>query len=61
MPMASCATPVVEGMVVQTRTERVERMRYEALKLLLVNHPLDCPVWMRGRMPASKPHLRIWD
>jgi formate dehydrogenase alpha subunit len=48
MPMASCATPVVEGMVVQTRTERVERMRFEALKLLLVNHPLDCPVCDAG-------------
>ncbi|NWF93627.1 MAG: molybdopterin-dependent oxidoreductase [Syntrophaceae bacterium] len=48
MPMASCATPVVDGMVVQTRTERVERMRLEALKLLLVNHPLDCPVCDAG-------------
>jgi formate dehydrogenase alpha subunit len=48
MPMASCATPVVEGMVVQTRTERVEQMRLEALKLLLVNHPLDCPVCDAG-------------
>ncbi|MGD0915219.1 MAG: molybdopterin-dependent oxidoreductase [Thermodesulfobacteriota bacterium] len=48
MPMASCATPVVDGMVVQTRTERVEKMRLEALKLLLVNHPLDCPVCDAG-------------
>ena len=48
MPMASCATPVVEGMVVQTRTERVETMRREALRLLLVNHPLDCPVCDAG-------------
>jgi formate dehydrogenase alpha subunit len=48
MPMASCATPVVEGMVVHTRTERVEEMRHEALKLLLVNHPLDCPVCDAG-------------
>ena len=48
MPMASCATPVVEGMVVHTRTERVEKMRGEALKLLLVNHPLDCPVCDAG-------------
>jgi formate dehydrogenase alpha subunit len=48
MPMASCATPVVEGMVVQTHTERVEKMRLEALKLLLVNHPLDCPVCDAG-------------
>ena len=48
MPMASCATPVVDGMVIQTRTERVEKMRHEALKLLLVNHPLDCPVCDAG-------------
>jgi formate dehydrogenase alpha subunit len=48
MPMASCATPVLEGMVVHTRTERVEKMRHEALKLLLVNHPLDCPVCDAG-------------
>ncbi len=48
MPMASCATPIFEGMVVHTRTERVERMRKEALRLLLVNHPLDCPVCDAG-------------
>ena len=48
MPMASCATPVVDGMVIRTRTERVEKMRLEALKLLLVNHPLDCPVCDAG-------------
>jgi formate dehydrogenase alpha subunit len=48
MPMASCATPAVDGMVVRTRTERVEKMRLEALKLLLVNHPLDCPVCDAG-------------
>jgi len=48
MPMASCATPVVDGMAIHTRTERVEKMRHEALKLLLVNHPLDCPVCDAG-------------
>ena len=48
MPMASCATPVVDGMVVHTRTDRVEKMRREALKFLLVNHPLDCPVCDAG-------------
>jgi len=48
MPMASCATPVVDGMVVHTRTDRVEQMRREALKFLLVNHPLDCPVCDAG-------------
>ena len=48
IPMASCATPVVDGMVIHTRTDRVEGMRLEALKLLLVNHPLDCPVCDAG-------------
>lgn len=48
MPMASCATPVVDGMVVHTRTDRVKKMRLEALKFLLVNHPLDCPVCDAG-------------
>ena len=48
MPMASCATPVVDGMVVDTRSDRVGKMRLEALKLLLVNHPLDCPVCDAG-------------
>jgi formate dehydrogenase alpha subunit len=48
LPMASCATPVVEGMVVHTRAERAEKMRLEALRLLLVNHPLDCPVCDAG-------------
>src|SRR4030042_3284646 len=48
MPMASCATPVIDGMVVHTRTERVEKMRHEALRILLVNPPLDCPVCDAG-------------
>ncbi len=48
MPVASCATPIVEGMVIRTRTERVEQMRQEALRLLLVNHPLDCPICDAG-------------
>jgi len=48
MPVASCATPAVEGMVIHTGTERVKKMRLEALKLLLVNHPLDCPVCDAG-------------
>ena len=54
MPMASCATPVVEGMVVHTRTDRVEQMRLEGLKFLLVNHPLDCPVAMPEENASSR-------
>ena len=41
-PLAACATPATEGMVVHTHTERLEEMRRDALKLLLIQHPLDC-------------------
>ena len=44
MPVAACTTPVVEGISVTTQSDRLFRMRQDALKLILVNHPLDCPV-----------------
>ena len=44
----ACATLVAQGMVVRTDTERVRRFREGNLELLLVNHPLDCPVCDRG-------------
>jgi NADH-quinone oxidoreductase subunit G len=40
----ACNTPVEEGMVVRTDTERVRSAREGVLELLLVNHPLDCPI-----------------
>jgi NADH-quinone oxidoreductase subunit G len=40
----ACNTPVVEGMVVRTDSERVRKAREGVMELLLVNHPLDCPV-----------------
>ncbi len=48
IPMAACATPILEGMVVHTHTDRVDKMRLEALKFLLVNHPVECPVCDAG-------------
>ncbi|RTZ90142.1 MAG: hypothetical protein DSY91_06750, partial [Deltaproteobacteria bacterium] len=48
MPMASCTTPVMEGIKVHTNTGRVQKMRREAMELILVNHPLDCPVCDKG-------------
>ena len=42
--MPSCATPIRDGMVVRTNTERVrEAVRY-AMEFLLLHHPIDCPV-----------------
>jgi len=40
----SCNTPVADGMVVDTRCEEVAEARRGVLELLLLNHPLDCPI-----------------
>jgi NADH-quinone oxidoreductase subunit G len=44
----SCSTTCAEGMVVSTRTEEVVAARAGVFELLLVNHPLDCPVCDKG-------------
>ncbi len=40
----ACNTQVTDGMVIRTRTDRVQRAREGVMELLLVNHPLDCPI-----------------
>jgi NADH-quinone oxidoreductase subunit G len=47
-PQAACTLPAMEGMVVLTDTEALHRDRKGVLELLLINHPLDCPVCDRG-------------
>ncbi|QKX02127.1 NADH-quinone oxidoreductase subunit NuoG [Wolbachia endosymbiont of Dirofilaria (Dirofilaria) immitis] len=47
-PVASCAMPVAEGMVVRTDTPKVRRARKGVLEFLLINHPLDCPICDQG-------------
>ena len=47
-PIASCAMPVAEGMVIKTNTEKVEKARKGVMEFLLANHPLDCPVCDQG-------------
>jgi predicted molibdopterin-dependent oxidoreductase YjgC len=42
-PMTACTTPVQDGIVVHTQTDRLNRIRRDALKLILTYHPLDCP------------------
>lgn len=44
----SCATYPVDGMVVNTETERVKKAREAVLEFLLLNHPLDCPICDQG-------------
>jgi len=43
-PMTACTTQVSEGISVTTTSDRLFRMRQEALKFILINHPLDCPI-----------------
>lgn len=47
-PVASCAMPAGEGMVVNTNTPLVEKARRGVLEFLLINHPLDCPICDQG-------------
>jgi NADH-quinone oxidoreductase subunit G len=44
----SCSTPVKDGMVVHTQTDRVRSAQHAVVEFLLVNHPLDCPVCDKG-------------
>jgi NADH dehydrogenase (ubiquinone) Fe-S protein 1 len=47
-PMASCALPIFAGMSIYTNTIMVKKAREGVLELLLINHPLDCPVCDQG-------------
>jgi NADH-quinone oxidoreductase subunit G len=39
-----CYTPVAEGMVVHTASEKVKSARSAMMEFFLINHPLDCPI-----------------
>ena len=47
-PIASCAMPAGDGMVIDTQSERVKKAREGVMEFLLVNHPLDCPICDQG-------------
>ena len=47
-PIASCAYPAAEGMVVHTDTPMVRNGRRGVMEFLLINHPLDCPICDQG-------------
>jgi NADH-quinone oxidoreductase subunit G len=47
-PVASCAMPAAEGMIIKTNTKFVEKARKGVMEFLLANHPLDCPVCDQG-------------
>jgi len=47
-PIASCAMPAADGMVVRTDTPTVKKARRGVMEFLLINHPLDCPICDQG-------------
>jgi len=47
-PMPACATPVTQGMVVRTQSEKAIRAQQSVMEFLLINHPLDCPICDQG-------------
>ena len=47
-PMPACATPVTDGMKVQTHSESAKKAQNGVMEFLLINHPLDCPICDQG-------------
>ncbi len=47
-PIASCAMPVGDGMVITTDSETIRQARKGVMEFLLINHPLDCPICDQG-------------
>ncbi|MBN1378952.1 MAG: NADH-quinone oxidoreductase subunit G [Gammaproteobacteria bacterium] len=47
-PVAACATPVMAGMKIKTRSEQAREAQKGVMEFLLINHPLDCPICDQG-------------
>ena len=47
-PMPACATPVTQGMVVRTQSDKAVKAQKSVMEFLLINHPLDCPICDQG-------------
>ena len=47
-PMPACATPVTQGMIVRTKSDKAIKAQQSVMEFLLINHPLDCPICDQG-------------
>ncbi|MDR3452751.1 MAG: NADH-quinone oxidoreductase subunit NuoG [Rhodoferax sp.] len=47
-PMPACATPVAQGMIVRTKSDKAIKAQKSVMEFLLINHPLDCPICDQG-------------
>jgi len=43
-PLPACATPVTNGMIVRTASDKAIKAQKSVMEFLLINHPLDCPI-----------------
>jgi len=72
-PMPACATPVMEGMKVFTRSPKAVAAQRATMEFLLINHPLDCPIcdqgvsasfrtsrWATGATSRASPSASAW-
>ncbi|MDB6164531.1 MAG: NADH-quinone oxidoreductase subunit, partial [Xanthomonadaceae bacterium] len=47
-PSPACATPVMDGMKIHTRSDKALKAQRNVMEFLLINHPLDCPICDQG-------------
>ncbi len=47
-PMPACASPVTQGMIVRTKSDKAIKAQQGVMEFLLINHPLDCPICDQG-------------
>ena len=47
-PLPACATPVMDGMKISTRSDYAKNAQRAVMEFLLINHPLDCPICDQG-------------
>ncbi|KAF1726689.1 NADH-quinone oxidoreductase subunit NuoG [Pseudoxanthomonas japonensis] len=47
-PAPACATPVMDGMKIATRSDKALKSQRNVMEFLLINHPLDCPICDQG-------------
>ena len=47
-PLPACATPVTQGMIVRSNSDKATKAQKDVMEFLLINHPLDCPICDQG-------------
>ena len=46
--LPACATPVMPGMKIFTKSQKTMEAQRAVMEFLLINHPLDCPICDQG-------------